>query len=510
MDEVWSASRRSQAEQAFRSSGLPYSAQSWQTASRLIDTYSAQWSKDRRDACASVATDPRGTAARFRLQCLDRRLEETRALVSELVSGEQSAVQQAPFAAAALPRIEECSNPTLVEKQESMKSDGDSAELVRQLARTRAAEQAGNLKLALERSREALATARKLKSGALESEALLLQGLVLRHMANPDCERTLVQAAAIASSVHHDRVAAEAYDLLVYWTAEYKKKPDEAASWAQLSQALVDQLHDDRLRADLMQDTGTMYWAKGEIPEALERWRRAAQMKEALFGDGNPILVSSISAIGVGLYNLGEADEGIKQQKRALALAQKTLGALHPKTADSAMWVGLLSSLEGRFDEALENCELAYQTFLAVHGPANPITLQTDCDVGEMLKELGRYPEALQRLLRAKAGFEKIAKEDDPIQVFVVFNLGDLALRQGEATRAVPLLERALRMAQATPGEPRLKGSIRLALAKAKEASGAGEQLALAREALRYFEQDGFKSHRFRAEAEQWIKSRGH
>src|SRR4029078_1451847 len=100
--------------------------------------------------------------------------------------------------------------------------------------------------------------------------------------------------------------------------------------------------------------------------------------------------------------------------------------------ADSAMWVGLLSSLEGRFDEALENCELAYQTFLAVHGPANPITLQTDCDVGEMLKELGRYPEALQRLLRAKAGFEKIAKEDDPIQVFVVFNLGDLALRQRE------------------------------------------------------------------------------
>ncbi|HEY2364814.1 MAG TPA: protein kinase, partial [Polyangiaceae bacterium] len=101
---VWDDDSRTAAQRAFDRSGAPNASETWQRVSKTLDAYAAQWTGSRTEACE--ATRIRGEQSDamlgLRMQCLDRRRGELRALSDLFSRADTDVVEHAAFAASRL------------------------------------------------------------------------------------------------------------------------------------------------------------------------------------------------------------------------------------------------------------------------------------------------------------------------------------------------------------------------------------------------------------------------
>jgi hypothetical protein len=97
---------------AFVATGAPYAADAVRGASEALDAYAGAWASMHTEACE--ATRVRGEQSEelldLRMECLARRLEETRALVEVLARADAPVVVRAAQAARSLSPLEGCAN----------------------------------------------------------------------------------------------------------------------------------------------------------------------------------------------------------------------------------------------------------------------------------------------------------------------------------------------------------------------------------------------------------------
>ena len=110
---VWDDARRAAVRAAFEATAKPYAADAFHGASQALDTYSSAWVAMHNDACeasGAFGASSRASSWDLRMQCLDERLLDLRALADEFVSADPPTVLGALRATDGLPPLSLCAN----------------------------------------------------------------------------------------------------------------------------------------------------------------------------------------------------------------------------------------------------------------------------------------------------------------------------------------------------------------------------------------------------------------
>jgi tetratricopeptide (TPR) repeat protein len=190
------------------------------------------------------------------------------------------------------------------------------------------------------------------------------------------------------------------------------------------------------------------------------------------------------------LFELGRTDEALRRNERALEVFAQTVGLEHPRAAFALGNAAEVLRAKGRFDESRSMAERALEVLRRESSGAR---LGGDGLVG---REAGRD--------------DRTAAEDQPFDVgsdaaeFLV-TLGRDWLGEGDAARAVPLLEQAVTL---RPAGRRYGAEFALAQALWATPRGGGRAVESARAAARDAAGAGRVADRQRALINAWIEER--
>jgi class 3 adenylate cyclase/tetratricopeptide (TPR) repeat protein len=197
---------------------------------------------------------------------------------------------------------------------------------------------------------------------------------------------------------------------------------------------------------DLRLDLRNALWSLGEIRQTLDHLREAETLAKAL--DDQPRL-GRVSAFLCRLFReMGDHDSAVESGQQALAVAESLgdfalevtarhfLGAAYHALGDHRQAIGLLGSNV----EALVG-DLIRERF----GMAGPPAVLSRAYLARYLAELGAFPEGIAHAEEAI----RIAEVVQPLSlVSACVSVGFLFLRQGDLSRAIPILERGLDLSQ--------------------------------------------------------------
>ncbi|HEY3357991.1 MAG TPA: tetratricopeptide repeat protein [Polyangia bacterium] len=520
---VWDAPRRAATRAAFLATGAPRAATAWRELEARLDAYATAWVAARTAACEATPRGGQSTEVReLRLQCLDWRLEELRALTTLLEQADAMLVAQAGFIVEKLTPLDGCAATTALMRRPRPPRDPRARaqvdELRTRLVKARVLHHAG-------RAREALVTIREIAAGAraaghqpVEAEALWALGIALRVAGDiEEAEGVLWQAAAVAGACGHDEAGAGVWIDLIWVSAGRGGNPAKltmAARYAQQAAAALERLgglahlearlshslamlatergrfkeaqaHCERnlalvgkaspalssWQATALQGLGEVVVAQGRLTEGVALEERALAIRERELGPDHPRLADYLSPLAAARVAQGRPEEGLALARRALALARQGYRAGHPLVGEALAVAGRSYAALGRYDEALAHHREAVALYRA-RGPDDPRAAAAMDDVGTVLRLKGRLPEAALEHQRALAILARAVEPDHPELARGLHELGETLRLQGEVAGALDALERALAIREKAAIPPADLAATRFALAQTLAAAG--------------------------------------
>jgi serine/threonine protein kinase/tetratricopeptide (TPR) repeat protein len=359
---AWSADRRAQVRAAFGRSDRPYADAAWHGASQRLDDYASRWRDAAVAACRLTHVDRVQSAQQLdrRMLCLERGSRQVAALVTELATGAQGAIQHAIAAVE-----ESLPDPAACARTEDLMFGleppppalaGDVKAVREQIARARALEQTGGLEDSLARARAARVAAERLEYRPVHAEALVQIARVLdaRQAADARAEAQELYFAAldIAEAERHDPLAAEIWSRLVRLATWMDTGTLQAHAWWRRYEAAVHRTGSKPAdQARLHFALGEIHYQEGKYAQAADEDNRAI----AAIGDapGHQLELSHYyGALALALQAQDSVDEAIRLHERALDIATKALGPSHPDVIALQLNYGLTLKKQRRFDLA--------------------------------------------------------------------------------------------------------------------------------------------------------------
>jgi tetratricopeptide (TPR) repeat protein/tRNA A-37 threonylcarbamoyl transferase component Bud32 len=490
---VWDGPRRDAVQAAFLATGVPYAKDAFAGVARALDAFGHGWATMRREACE--ATRLRGEQSEelldLRMQCLDQRREELHALVDVFTHADGAVVAKAVQAASGIEGLASCANAKALRAPVRPPRDPEVREKVRAvraaLARAVALQSAGNYAGAKVIATAVLADAKRLGYRPLEAEASYrLANLQMAEGKDKEAQAGLMQAAAIATAAHDDRIAALSWVSLIRAGTHLARYAD-AEQWSRLAESSVERAGaGEAEQAELLVDQGILLEEQGKYDDALDHYRRALAIRERTLGPEHPSVATVLVTIGVALAYQGKRDEGLANYRRALAIDEKVLGKEHPSLVDILLDIGLVLVHEDQNEEALA----CYRRALAIGekslGEENADVAAVRDELGSVLVTLGYHEEALRQSKRALAIQEKIHGPAHPDVAQALATLGYVLGEQGKPEEALPMERRALAIMEGALGPQHADvatmalslGDTLLALRRYDEAIAAFERAA--------------------------------
>jgi tetratricopeptide (TPR) repeat protein len=475
--------RKQAIQAAFLATGKRYAADSFAQVRRFLDDYVVAWNEMHRDACeaSNVRGEQSAEVLDLRMGCLRDRFTEVRALTGVFTSADGEVVSKAVEATQAIRPLELCADVGVlmatVRQPEAPALRRRVAELRASLADARAMTRAGRYREALTRLGQVLPAAETTDYPPVIAETHLQMGeleLALGR-ATGRAESHLEQAVWLAEASRHDEVAAEAAVSLIPVVGYRASRTSEAERWGHFSEAVLSRMGPghDILRAWRQNNLAMLYASLGRPTEALEEFEQAVALKARAFGPVHVDVAISEANAAFALFELGRTDEALRRNERALDVFAQTIGLDHPRAAFALGNAAELLRAKGRFAESRAMADRALEVLRRETPGAR---LGGDDAVG---REAGHD--------------DRTAVEDAPFDVgsdaaeFLV-TLGRDWLSEGDAVRAVPLLEQAVTLrpegrrydaefalAQALWATPRGgERALESARAAALDAAGAG------------------------------------
>ncbi|HEY8924264.1 MAG TPA: serine/threonine-protein kinase [Polyangia bacterium] len=424
---------KTEAQEAFLSTGKRYAATAFEKASQILDAYAQSWSATYVDACE--ATHVRGEQSAevldLRMASLQEGLDGLKALVQVFRQANAEVVENAVTAAGALGNVERGADVKLLRQVVRPPEDpavrAEVARLRARLAEVRVFCSVGRLGDGLREIVPLEEQARRTGYGPVIAEALFEWGnLLIERRDTAAASRALEEAVWTAELSRHDEVSAMAATQLVYVVGDAQLRFDAGEIWARYAETILTRMGGhDALWGWLFNNRGAMRESQGRLAEALDDARHAVEVKIRALGPQNPDVAGSTGNIALLLDQLGDHQGAIEHAQRAAQIAESGLGPHHPRTAI-----------------LLSNC-------------------------GEVLNRVGRFAEARAMAERALGIFEG---ETDPSGVIVTYPLTVLGigyLGDGLAEQACPILERAVEIRERLGPRPANRGEVHFALASA-------------------------------------------
>jgi tetratricopeptide (TPR) repeat protein len=528
---VWSPAARTSVRASLLATGEPFAADAWSSVAARIDTWSEAWQRAQVRAC-----ELRDELSGPRLVCLGDRLRELRSLVGLLADADREVATQAVRAAANLPSIVVCDDPTWLAA--TVKPPEDEAVRARveaereRLSQAAAQLQAGHYDAGQALADAALATADALGYAPLRAEARVLVGAARELQGDyAAAAASLEEAYNMAARTGHDEVAARATITLTRVAGKWQAQHAAGLVWSRVAAVIVARLGEDEglLGADVHAELGQVLGARGDLSEAITEARAALAIREARLGLDHPDVAASLHNLGVASLHRGLRDDAADYLTRALEIRRRVLGEEHPEVAATYNWLGNYHNSRGEPGEAIalyrqalairekalppEHPDIAsslsnlglclsqqhepaaalelYRRALAIREkslpPEHPDIAASWSNLGDLYMDLGQPVEARTHFQEALRRWERSLGPNHPALAFALLGIGNSALAEGDAAAAVAPIERALALRKAGEVDAAYLADARFALARALWLADPGERpraRALAEQAL--------------------------
>lgn len=555
LEGAWTPQVARMVEKAFLASDKPYAKDVWKAVQTSLDGYATRWSDMHLEACE--ATRVRGEQSDelldLRMECLERRLTELRALADLFQDADADVVRSGVSATGKLVPLSVCADAELLrtpirppdEPQLRAQIEAVREEIARAQAHRAAGRYAAGLAIAeaaVERARELEHPPLLAESHLEEAELQFLNGRVA------ESREGLQQAIAAAAKGRHDDVAARAWIFLVVVTGHGLSKPDTARELSIAAEAAVERVGGaPDLRADLSTARAAIARLNGDFAGARAAFERALTYQREAFGDDHPNVAKGENNLGVAAFESGDVESGLVHMREALRLHERYLGPDHPQVATLLSNLGGMLIESGRPEEGLRSAERSVEIWERVSGGDHPNLGQALLNLGTLHVVTGAHERAIEELTRsrdimqramgehpdvakahqalggaylaakqyaearshmndARELFRKLVGEQHPFLAYALIGLGEAELGLGRKDAAAEAFERSLAILEASPAETKSLPLARFGLAQAIVEREPGRALELAEQARKGFEvlPEGHPERRVE-DVERWL-----
>ncbi len=415
-----------------------------------LDARAGAWVAMRTEACEATRVHGHQSDALLdlRMQCLDARLAEMRALTRLLARADAEVVDRAVRAATDLPRLDACANaaaltaayplPAAADARRAVLGLRERADAVEALMRTGQYQQSRD-----EAARLVDATAQIDYPPARARALYLLGALQHRTSAPAAAEATLREAAQWAARARDDRLLGRVWITLVLVIGNEQARFDDGLALVPVARTAIERAGgDDELEAALLAASALIHVQQSRFVEAHQELARALPLRERVQGPDHPEVAIVLSHMSAAFEGEGKLREALAHERRALAIRQRTLGAGHPDTAASLHNTAGILHLLQELDEATRLELQALDIWRRVHGAAHPDVALAENTLGNIRWSQNHHAEAREHFERARRITVAAFGEGHPSIATIDFNLGELSIAQGRHDDAVRFCER--------------------------------------------------------------------
>ena len=487
---VWDPARISELERAFRSSPLPYAAETWTGVRTSLQAHADAWTRMYSESCAAtrVRGEQSDTLLDLRTRCLDRRLVEFQALTDVLRSGEPAAIEKASEGVSRLTSIDTCADTHALTAVVAP-PEGDQKLAVDRVAADVA--RAGALELAGRWAEgQALSTTATLDPAALayaplEAEALRVHARLQRALGEPAAAAESLLASVDASARgRDDRAAAEAWIDLVFVVGFDLNQAESAAAYTRAAAVAVERAGGDELlraRLDanisaaqvrlggladaleagkralpyfeehpladpsqhhrLLGNLALIHKARGKMPEARASFRRALELVRRVSGHDHPSAATMLTNLGALALDEQKFDEAHALADEAAAIRRLALPADHPELASTEELFAAIAEARGDTASAAAHYRRALEIYRRGPHPPPSRLAALHNNMASLAVDEGRLLDSIPEYRSAIDSFRTFAGPDSVYTVTVEGNLAETLLALGHAGEALALQE---------------------------------------------------------------------
>ncbi len=452
---LWSDAARDRVGAGLVASGRPHARETNRRVALELDVWVGRWTEVAGAACR----EHDGLPAELRIGqavCLERLEHSLVATLDVLGTADGEVADRAIELVAGLPDPSRCADARVLASTSLPPEDPEIAREVEaiglSLAEVVALRDVGRVDLAHARSLALVERARASGHSPMLGEVLAEHGIVQAKRGEYEPAR-VSQHAAIHELLGAGsfEAAAQVADQLVLSTGVKLRRFDEARTWAQLAEGLLEYVQaSPALVVGHRTMLGLLADAEGDYPGAVEIYRQAIDLADRM-ADPDPLQLGFLhEQLGVTQARLGRFDEAEREQTLAITLFERQLGSEHPNLGTAWLNLGNTRYMQGQ----LERAKLAFERSLAIYqaslGPEHPF-------IGSSLTGLGAVQLGEGDNRAAFASFERAVEVaearlgPDHLDLVPPLNnlgiaqarLGDLDAAERSARRALALLERA-------------------------------------------------------------------
>ena len=408
LDGVWDAARRAEVESALLATGVAQAPDAWSRVHTRLDDYATSWTASALATCQSLRGGEPSNLLDARVQCLQDRRRQLSALVATLADADATLVGRAVEAAAGLPSIERCEDPTYLQARVPPPDDPEVAAWLdaqrEHLARAAAEEAAGRYGVALEQARAVLVDADARGNPVLRAEAGYRLGRSLEGSGEYEGAAEALRGAYFeALALGHHEVAARAANDLLFVLGYRLARPEEALAWAGHAGAEVDRIGDEAMRVRLLNNLAKVRFVRGDYDDAERLAREALRRGEEEMGPDDPHVGSIHNLLAAVASRQGRHAEARQSFERALAIWEESVGPRHPWVGNVHRNLGLVYDFQDHDEAAERELALGAEILREALGPRHPEVASALESLGNLHRSQGRYEEAERELAEALA-----------------------------------------------------------------------------------------------------------
>jgi len=456
---IWDGPRRAAIQRAFAATVKPYAADAFNGASRVLDAHAQSWVGMRTEACE--ATRLRGEQSEalldLRMGCLQRRLDEVKALTDLFEKADRQIVEKSVEAAQSLTPLRGCADVASLTAPLKLPEDANRRTAIDQqrvaLAEVQALRDTGKYSEGLARAKRVAEEARKIGYKPLEAEALLALGaLQVRTGDAKSAEQTFQEAGWAAEASRHDEVKARAWIDLVQAVGYHQARFEQAHQLANQAVAAVERLENPpELMGRVEYVLGTLALKEGKHADAVTHLKRSLEIREKALGPDHREVGTTLSTLATVARERGHYDEALGYGRRSLQILEKAVGLEHPQVADAMTNIGNALKRQNKLEGALEMHQRALAIREKAIGPESPATAAALGNIANVLRAQGQLPESLAANRRALTIQEKTLGPESVDVARTVGSIANVLEDMGDIEgaieydgRALSLLEKAL------------------------------------------------------------------
>lgn len=423
----------------------PWARDSGRLVSDGLDRWRQRWLDTSVKVCAAQRTSRSPSDAELQRACLADSRREVLTMVGALRDADGALVRRAQQVAVQLASPERCADSVSL-RNEPLPSDATRRAafltLRERLVEGRNLRELGRLKEARPVLEKALASARGDKLGSLVARAAFELGATVGRLGEHALAVELLEEALHAGLEERaDEPSAHAAVLLVYERGVTLGEAAAGAELAQLADALVRRIGDERLAAGLLTNRALLAESRGAFDEALRFHRSAVEAFERV-APSSSALANALQNLGRVLAQHGSLAEARTTLERATELLVRVREPGHPNVGVAFSVLATIALEQGRYDDADELALRARTIGESAFGAAHLEVFQADDVLTRAALGRGEVPLAVTRA-------EKLTAPADcgerALQRAVT--LAELELAQGRA----PMLEVLARCPDAKP-----------------------------------------------------------